>query len=217
MTDRPTGTRLTDERGTEPPRTKGTDSMSIFRRRSLTRRAVAAICACLILATVTPFASAQDEPAFVYPCADGVEWGAAPGQPIQFACGWGVQGGPGLIRIFLGAHAATLVLENDQGDPVLTIDPAGFATLWGDPESFPSGFEDVTCAGPTGRGVVWSYLLEGGLPEGTYTVTLDESLRHPVTDGFQTCRFDDGTQVVEPPNQIFFNGATAVGTIIVGD
>lgn len=183
---------------------------------SIIRRGMAAICAFLLVGALAPIASAQDEPAFVFPCADGVEWEAAPGQPIAFGCGWGVQGGPGLIEIFLRAHAATLIVLNEQGDPVLTIDQAGFATLWGDPESFPSGFEDVTCAGPTSRGVFWSYLLDAGLPAGTYSVTLVESVRHPVIDGFHTCRSDDGTRVSPTPSM--FRGSTeAVGTIIVGD
>jgi hypothetical protein len=185
--------------------------------RIIGRRALAAICACLLVGALAPIASAQDEPAVVFPCLDGGEWEAAPDQPILFFCGWSTQGGPGLIVMFLRAHQASLVIEDEDGDTVLAIGPAEFATLWGDPESFPSGSDDVTCAGPTTRGVPWSYLLDAGLPEGTYTVTLDESLRHPVTDGFQTCRFDDGTQVVEPPNQIFFSGATSVGTIIVGN
>jgi hypothetical protein len=181
------------------------------------RRVLAAICACLLVGSLASTATAQDEPAFVFPCGDGFEFTAEPGQPITFLCGWGTQGGPGLIVSFLNSYQATLVVKDAEGHTVLSIGPAEFATLWGDPESFPSGFDDVTCAGPTGHGVFWSYLLEGGLPEGTYSVTLEETLRHPVTDGFHTCRFDDGTRVVEPPNQIFFDGATAVSTIIVED
>ena len=78
-------------------------------------------------------ASAQDEPAFVFPCADGVEWAAEPGQPITFFCGWGTQGGPGLWLLFVKAHQATLVVEDEEGDIVLSIGPSEFATLWGDP------------------------------------------------------------------------------------
>ena len=48
------------------------------------------------------------------------------------------------------AHRATLIVVDEEGDTVLSIGPAEFATLWGDPSQFPSGFEDVTCAGPTG-------------------------------------------------------------------
>jgi hypothetical protein len=187
--------------------------MTLFRRHVPWRALAAAL---LALGTIAPIASAQDEPAFVFPCADGVEWEAAPGQPIEFFCGWGVQGGPGLIQTFLNAHQATLVVEDELGNPVLTIDPEGFATLWGEPESGPSGFEDATCAGPTGRGVAWSYLLDAGLPEGTYTVTLVESVRHPVNDGFHTCWFEDGTRVAAPPS-MFRGSVEAVGTIIVGD
>ena len=186
--------------------------MTFFRLRRDARLALGA--ALLALATLAPMASAQDEPAFVFPCADGVEWAAEPGQPISFFCGWGTQGGPGLMTTFLKAHRATLIVEDEDGHAVLTIGPTEFATLWGDPESFPSGFEDVTCAGPTGQSAGWSYLLEAGLPEGTYTVVLDESMRHPVTDGFQTCRFADGTSVASPPNHLY-DGSTAVGTIIV--
>jgi hypothetical protein len=172
--------------------------------------------ALLALATLVPGASAQDEPASVFPCADGVEWEAAPDQPITFLCGWGTVGGPGLIEMFLRGHQGRLVIEDENGNVVLDIGPAEFASLWGDPESGPSGFEDVTCASPTGQSVAWSYLLEAGLAAGTYTVTLDEAFRHPVTDGFQTCWADDGTRLAEPPNHLY-RGATAVGTIIVGD
>lgn len=186
----------------------------MFRQQHLARSA--AVMALLALLTFVPSAAAQDEPAFVFPCGDGVEWEAAPDQPIQFLCGWGTVGGPGLIQMFLNAHEGTLVVEDENGDVVVAISAAEFASLWGDPQSGPSGFEDVTCAAPTGQVVAWSYLLEAGLPEGTYTVTLEESLRHPVLDGFQTCRFDDGTRLVQPPNHLF-GGATAVGTIIVSD
>jgi len=184
--------------------------MTFFRLHS--RLALGA--ALLALTTLAPMVSAQDEPAFVFPCADGVEWAAEAGQPIAFFCGWGTQGGPGLMTTFLKAHQATLIVEDEAGDTVLSIGPAEFATLWGDPESFPSGFEDVTCAGPTGQGAGWSYLLDAGLPEGTYSIILEESLRHPVTDGFHTCRFADGTRITSPP-AITKGSIEAVGTLIV--
>jgi hypothetical protein len=103
------------------------------------------------------------------------------------------------MTAFLKAHQATLVIENEEGDVVLRIGRAEFAMLWGEPESGPSGFDDAACAGPTGRGALWTSVLEGGLPEGTYTISLGDSLRHPVTDGFHTCWFDDGTRVASPP------------------
>jgi len=185
--------------------------------RNIGRRALAAICACLLVGSLASTATAQDEPAFVFPCGDGFEFTAEPGQPITFLCGWGTQGGPGLIVSFLNSYQATLVVKDDEGDTVLSIGPAEFATLWGDPESFPSGFDDVTCAGPTGQGVFWSYLLEGGLPEGTYSVTLEETLRHPVTDGFLTCWSADGTRLVSPPDHLFSGSWEAVSTLIVED
>jgi len=188
--------------------------MTFFRLRYQASLALGA--ALLALASLAPIASAQDEPAFVFPCADGVEWAAEAGQPISFFCGWGTQGGPGLMTTFLKAHRATLTVLNEAGDTVLRIGPAEFATLWGDPESGPSGFEDVTCAGPTGQSAGWSYLIEAGLPEGTYTVILEESLRHPVTDGFHTCRFADGTRV-SPPPAMTRGPFEAVGTIVVED
>ena len=70
---------------------------------------------------------------------------------------------------------------------------------------------------PDRPGRCWSYLLEDGLPEGTYTITLEESLRHPVTDGFHTCWFDDGTRVVPPPDHSRSGPWEAVGTLIVAD
>ena len=185
--------------------------------QNLARRALGALFACMLLLTLAPLASAQDEPAFVFPCGDGFEFTAEAGQPITFFCGWGTQGGPGLLLTFVMAHQATLIVVDDEGHTVLSIGPDEFATLWGDPESSPSGFDDVTCAGPTGRGAAWSYLLEGGLPEGVYTITLDQSLRHPVTDGFHTCWFDDGTRVVSPPDHLSSGSWEAVSTLIVED
>jgi hypothetical protein len=184
--------------------------------QTLHPRIRALVLACLILGSLAPGASAQDEPAFVFPCADGVAWTATAGQPIAFFCGWGTQGGPGLMETFLRAHEGTLVIEDQFGNVVLAIGPTEFAALWGDPKSGPSGFDDVTCAGPTGWGVGWSYLFEAGLPEGTYTITLDESSRHPVTDGFQSCWFEDGSRLAEPPDHLY-RGSTAIGTIIVAD
>ena len=188
--------------------------MTSIRLRGHPRLALAA--ALLALATLVPIASAQDEPALVFPCADGVGWAAEAGQPISFFCGWGTQGGPGLMTIYLKAHQATLIVKDEAGGTVLSIAPAEFATLWGDPEAGPSGFEDVTCAGPTGQSAGWSYLLQAGLPEGTYTVTLEESVRHPVIDGFHTCRFADGTRLTSPPS-LARGPWHAVGTIVVGD
>jgi hypothetical protein len=214
VTDLRLGARLTAQARHMAAMDEGTKIMKFIRLRRDSRLALGA--ALLALATLVPIASAQDEPAFVFPCADGVEWGAAPGQPIQFGCGWGVVGGPGLIEMFLRAHEGTLVVEDEGGNVVLAIDPAEFATLWGDPESGPSGFDDVTCAGPTSRGVAWSYLLDAGLPAGTYSVTFVESVRHPVNDGFHTCWFDDGTRLVAPPS-LYRGPSEAVGTSIVGD
>jgi hypothetical protein len=179
------------------------------------QRAVGA--ALLALVAFAPSAAAQDEPAFVFPCVDGLEFEVETGQPIVFFCGWGTTGGPGLIRTFLNAHSGALTVEDDQGEPVLQIGTAEFATLWGEPESFPSGFDDLTCAAPTGWGVAWSYELENGLADGTYTVTLEESLRHPVTDGFHTCWFADGTRGVQPPDHLTGGSHEAISTLFVAD
>ena len=87
--------------------------MTFFRLRSDPRLALGA--ALLALTTLGPIASAQDEPAFVFPCADGVEWTAEAGQPISFFCGWGTQGGPGPMTTFLKAHRATLIILDEGG------------------------------------------------------------------------------------------------------
>jgi len=167
--------------------------------------------------TFVPAASAQDEPAFVAPCGDGFEWSAEAGQPILFLCGWGTQGGPGLMVNFLNAYSAALTVEDEAGNPVLTISPEALAGLWGDPETFPSGFDDVTCAGPTGQAALWTYLHEGGLPAGTYTVVLEASFSHPVTDGFHTCWSEDGTRLVSPPDHLVSGSFEAISTLIVED
>ena len=97
--------------------------MTFFRLRRDARLALGA--ALLALVTLAPMASAQDEPAFVFPCADGVEWAAEPGQPISFFCGWGTQGGPGLMTTFLKAHRATLIVEDEDGHAVSDHRPDG--------------------------------------------------------------------------------------------
>jgi hypothetical protein len=186
-----------------------------FIGRNLGRRAIAAICACMLVGALASTASAQDEPAFVAPCGDGFEWSAEAGQPILFFCGWGTQGGPGLVVAFLNAYSASLTVEDEAGNPVLTIDAAALAALWSDPESFPSGFDDVTCAGPTGQGASWSYVLENGLPAGTYTVFLSQAFSHPVTDGFHTCWAEDGTRLVSPPDHLASGSFEAISTLIV--
>ena len=173
--------------------------------------------ALLALATLVPSAAAQDEPAFVAPCGNGFEWSAEAGQPILFICGWGTQGGPGLMVNFLNAYDAALTVRDEAGSPVFTISADALADLWGDPESGPSGFDDVTCAGPTGHAALWSYILDGGLPAGTYTVILEESFSHPVTDGFHTCWAEDGTRLVSPPDHLVSGSFVAISTLIVED
>ena len=208
------GARLTAKARHATAMDERTQIMTFFRGRRQSRLALGT--ALLALATLAPIASAQDEPAFVFPCLDGGEWGAEPDQPIAFGCGWGTVGGPGRMNSFLKAHRATLIVEDEAGNTVLSIGPAEFATLWGEPGSGPSGFEDVTCAPPRGQGASWSYLLEAGLPEGTYTISLVETLRHPVNDGFHTCWFDDGTRLASPPS-LFRGPFEAIGSLIVED
>ena len=62
--------------------------------QNLSRRALGALFACMLLLTLAPMASAQDEPAFVFPCGDGFEFAASRVSPSLFLCGWGTQGGP---------------------------------------------------------------------------------------------------------------------------
>ena len=120
-------------------------------------------------------ADGKTSPRSCFACADGVGTGSgrSPVNRSRSSAGGARRAVPGLMTTFLKAHRATLIIEDEGGHAVLSIGPPEFATLWGDPESFPSGFEDVTCAGPTGQSAGWSYLLDAGLPEGTYIVVLE--------------------------------------------
>ena len=167
--------------------------MTFFRLRGHPRLALAA--ALLALATLVPIASAQDEPAFVFPCADGVEWAAEPGQPISFFCGWGTQGGPGLMTTFLKAHRATLIVLDEGGDagsehrPRRVRDAVGRTRVG----SLRLRGRHVRRTDRPGR---WLVLSDRRRPAGRHVHRHPhESLRHPVTDGFHTCRFDDGTRL----------------------
>jgi hypothetical protein len=56
-------------------------------------------------------------------------------------------------------------------------------------------------------------IIATGLPEGVYTVTWTETLRHPVNDGSLTCRFE-GEPVVPPPS-LARGSFDAVSTLVV--
>jgi hypothetical protein len=176
------------------------------------------VAALLALSVVAPAASAQDEwppPNFVAPCMSFDGWVADAGQPIHFVCGWGIQGGPGLLVSYLNSYRATLVVSDDAGNVVLTIDPEELASLWGDPQVGDGDTEDVDCAGPTGRAVYWHYWLEAGLPAGSYTVSFTETLRHPVNDGYHTCWLRvDGSRLVPPPS-LYRGSWEDIGTLTV--
>jgi len=181
------------------------------------RIAISAMAALLALSVLAPAAAADDAlpPNFVGPCYATDEWNATADEPILFTCGWGVQGGPGMLVSYLNSYRAKLVVRDEQNNVVLRIDPEDLAALWGDPEVFPAGDDAIYCAGPTGRAVVWEYWLNAGLPAGEYTVTFSESLRHPVTDGYHTCWLkEDGSPVMPAPNQYRGSWET-LGTLTV--
>ena len=111
--------------------------MTTVGRQNLARRALGALFACMLLLTLAPVASAQDEPAFVFPCARrrGMGGGARPAHHVLLRVGHA--GRSGLAADLVMAHQATLIVEDDEGHTVLSIGPDEFATLWGDPESVP--------------------------------------------------------------------------------
>jgi hypothetical protein len=172
------------------------------------------LAALLAMSALAPAVSAQDDPAFVYPCFDPSPdtWAAEPGQPIVFGCGWGATTLGGL-QSFLTADVRSFVVQDEDGNTVLAVGPGDADPGWGIPERFASGDEEVACASPYGWGVFWTHVFEDGLPEGVYTVTWTETLRHPVNDGSHTCRFE-GEPVVLPPS-LFRGSFDAVSTLVV--
>ena len=173
--------------------------------------------AVLALTAFAPIASAQNEPpsGFVAPCYDGATWNATPGEPLDLLCGWTTQGGPGKIVSFLNGYTATVIIRDEDGNVVLSLDPDQLRALWGDPVTFPADDDVVACAGPTGRYVLWEYWFNAGLPAGTYTVTMTQTYTHPVTDGWQTCWFrEDGSRLAPPPS-LYRGTAVSVSTLVV--
>jgi hypothetical protein len=182
---------------------------------STPRRLIISVLATLLaMSTLVPAVTAQDDPAFVAPCFDPSPdtWTAEPGQAILFGCGWGATTLGGL-QSFLTADVRSFVVRDEDDNIVLAIGPDDADPGWGTPERFPSGDEEVTCASPYGWGVFWTHLFENGLPEGVYTVTWTETLRHPVNDGQHTCRFE-GEPVVPPPS-LTRGPFDAVSTLVV--
>jgi hypothetical protein len=171
------------------------------------------LAALLAMSTIAPAVSAQDDPAFVYPCGDGYEWTAEPGQPIVFGCGWGALT-LGELQSFLIADVRSFVVQDEDANTVLAVGPEEAVPGWGAPGRFPSGDEEVTCASPYSWGVFWTHLFEDGLPAGVYTMTWTETLRHPVTDGYHTCWFDDGERVGLLPSMAG-SSLDAVSTLVV--
>jgi hypothetical protein len=173
------------------------------------------VAAVLATNTVVSVVSAQDDPAFVGVCFDPSPdtWGAEPGQPILFGCGFGATTLGGL-RSFLTAEVQSFFVQDSDGNVVLAVGPGEAEPGWGTPERFPSGDEEVSCASPYGWGVFWTHELEEGLPEGIYTVTWTEPLRHPVNDGSHTCWFSDGERAAPPPS-LSRGTFDAVSTLVV--
>jgi hypothetical protein len=99
------------------------------------RRLLLALMAALLALTMLPSAGSAQEPpsGYVAPCFGGELWTAAPGEPIHFLCGWGVQGGPGKIVSFLTSHRGTLTVRDEDDDVVLSFNPDQLAALWAEP------------------------------------------------------------------------------------
>ena len=188
--------------------------MTFFQLRGHSRLALGA--ALLALMTFAPVASAQDEPAFVFPCADGVEWTAEAGQPITFFCGWGTQGGPGLLLTYVMAHQGTLIVEDGTGHPVLSIGPDEFATLWGDPEQARQA--STTSPAPVRRAGALAGPIFWRRSAGRHLLRDPRGV--PAPPGHRrvhTCWSDDGTRLASPPDHLISGPFEAVGTIIVED
>ena len=178
------------------------------------------VAALLAMSTIVPAVSAFEpgEQAFVAPCFDigqfGGTWMAEPGQPIRFTCGWGATTKGGLLS-FLTADTRSFTVQDKDGNTVLAVGPADGVPGWGLPQRGPSDDgSGVTCASPFGWSVGWNHVSEDGLPEGVYTVTWTETLRHPVNDGFHTCSFE-GVRLVPAPSKAPAGSLDVVTTLVV--
>jgi hypothetical protein len=118
------------------------------------------------------------------------------------------------LQSFLTADVRSFVVQDEDDNIVLAVGPEDADPGWGIPERGPSGDEEVACASPYGWVVFWTHVFEDGLPEGVYTVTWTETLRHPVNDGSHTCWFADGERLVPPPS-LARGSFDAVSTLVV--
>ncbi|NJD29691.1 MAG: hypothetical protein FIA92_15545 [Chloroflexi bacterium] len=167
--------------------------------------------------TIVPTVAAQDEPASVNPCYDGAIFAAEPYEAIDLVCGWGVVGGPGKIVSFLNSHTASVTVRDAGGNVVVSIEPEELASLWTGPFWWDADDEWVDCAGPRGGAVAWVYQVPGGLPAGIYQVTYEETLTHPVNDGYHTCWMrEDGSRLVSAPS-LWWGSFTAISTLVVAE
>lgn len=132
--------------------------------------------------------------------------------PILVQCGWGAMT-LGQLKTFLIADVRSFIVQDEDDNIVVAVGPDEADPGWGIPERFPSEDLGLEYASPYGWGVNWHHLIEDGLPEGVYTVTWTETLRHPANDGFHTCWFE-GEQVVPPPSR-YRGSFDAVTTLVV--
>ncbi len=176
------------------------------------RIAVLVVAALLALSALAPAASADEEPAIVGPCVDGLTWYAEPGQPLQFRCGWGAQT-YGQMRSFLTSDVRSLMVTDETGAVVLDLDPAEAAAFWWEPMRLEAEPGELTCASRWGWLMPWRYPAEG-LEAGVYTITWTETYTHPVNDGMHTCWWDDGTRW-EPVPSLYRGESNAVSTLVV--
>ncbi|MGE5463287.1 MAG: hypothetical protein ACM3PS_08025 [Syntrophothermus sp.] len=104
---------------------------------------------------------------------------------IFFVWGWAAMT-PGQVNEFLKGTRDTLTLRDEVGNLLKVISPRDIAITWS--EAYPIDPADlgVQCGMPK----AWetdSVVSLGSLRPGKYTLTIERTFLHPVTDGFNAC------------------------------
>jgi hypothetical protein len=106
-------------------------------------------------------------------------------EEIFFVWGWAAMT-PGQINEFLKATRDTLTLRDESGQVLKTIGPAETAVSWGTPYPIDPADLGVECGMPRAMETD-SVVSLGALGPGTYSLTIERTFTHPVTDGFNAC------------------------------
>ncbi len=104
---------------------------------------------------------------------------------IFFVWGWAAMT-PGQVNEYVKGTQDTITLRDGSGNVVQVIGPVDVTQSWGPAYAVDPADLGVDCGMPE----AWetdSALSLGALARGKYTITVERTFVHPVTDGFNAC------------------------------